>query len=395
MQEFISNLITNIRIKLASFAKVNRIPLPPNTLDEISMEEIVGRELVKMNADKIAGFVRGKVILVTGAGGSIGSELCRQIPGFYPQKLILLGHGENSIFNIEKELKINHPHTAIESVIADIQDKKRLEDVFAHFRPAIIFHAAAHKHVPLMELNPSEAIKNNVFGTRNVAECALDYKAERFVYISSDKAVNPSSIMGGTKRLAELMLQSMEGTSKDTILLTVRFGNVLGSRGSVLPLFTQQIEAGGPVTVTHPDMIRYFMTIPEAVHLIFQSCVMAKGGEIFILDMGRPVKILDMAYRVIRMSGLTPDEDIKVVYTGIRPGEKLVEELFTAEEKLKAVKHDSIYVCESLAFSEEHLHETLKKLEEMVAHDPTFDLSNEIRSVINRVIPGFSKGEIH
>ncbi|NOU72620.1 NAD-dependent epimerase/dehydratase family protein [Paenibacillus sp. LMG 31458] len=359
------------------------------------MEEILGRKPVNINLNEIAEFVKGKVILVTGAGGSIGSELCRQIPNFNPEKLILLGRGENSIFTIENEIKVKYPHISIVPVIADIQDKKRLEDVFAYYRPQIIFHAAAHKHVPLMELNPSEAIKNNVFGTRNVAEYALAYRAESFVYISSDKAVNPSSIMGASKRLAELMLQSM-GKFKDTKFLIVRFGNVIGSRGSVIPLFLQQIKAGQPITVTHPDMVRYFMTIPEAVQLVFQSGVMAKGGETFILDMGKPVKILDLAHNVIRLSGLEPNKDIKIVLTGIRPGEKLVEEMFTAEEKRITVKHDSIYVCEPAALPEEHLHETLLKLEEMVSQKITFVIADEIRSAIGQIIPGFQEeGVVH
>ncbi|WP_246358617.1 UDP-N-acetylglucosamine 4,6-dehydratase family protein [Paenibacillus phytorum] len=362
---------------------------------EINMEEILGRKPVNINLNEIAEFVKGKVILVTGAGGSIGSELCRQIPNFNPEKLILLGRGENSIFTIENEIKVKYPHISIVPVIADIQDKKRLEDVFAYYRPQIIFHAAAHKHVPLMELNPSEAIKNNVFGTRNVAEYALAYRAESFVYISSDKAVNPSSIMGASKRLAELMLQSM-GKFKDTKFLIVRFGNVIGSRGSVIPLFLQQIKAGQPITVTHPDMVRYFMTIPEAVQLVFQSGVMAKGGETFILDMGKPVKILDLAHNVIRLSGLEPNKDIKIVLTGIRPGEKLVEEMFTAEEKRITVKHDSIYVCEPAALPEEHLHETLLKLEEMVSQKITFVIADEIRSAIGQIIPGFQEeGVVH
>lgn len=363
-----------------------------DNLLETGMKDILGREPIKYNSNKIAEFLKDKVILVTGAGGSIGSEICRQIPDFNPKKLILLGHGENSIFNIEKELKNKYSHTSIESVIADIQDQKRLEDVFSYFRPAIIFHAAAHKHVPLMELNPSEAIKNNVFGTRNVAQCALKYKAESFVYISSDKAVNSSSIMGATKRLSELLMQIM-GKSKETTFLTVRFGNVIGSRGSVIPLFKQQIQAGGPITVTHPDMVRYFMTISEAVHLVFQACVMAKAGKIFVLDMGKPVKVLDLAYKLISLSGLRPNKDIKITYTGIRPGEKLVEEMFTIEEKIKAIKHDSVYVCEPLLFSEEHLHDALRKLEELVSQENTFEISKEIRLAMSQFIPGLQNGD--
>ncbi|WP_258171384.1 UDP-N-acetylglucosamine 4,6-dehydratase family protein [Paenibacillus sp. R14(2021)] len=371
-----------------SEARKNRAQQSNNHIPDIRIEEILGREPVRIDLEAASELVRDKVILVTGAGGSIGSEICRHICGFLPRKLILLGHGEYSIFTIENELKLNFPNIATESVIADIQDKKRLEDVFSYFQPHIIFHAAAHKHVRLMELNPSEAIKNNVFGTRNVAECALKFKAERLVFISSDKGVDASSVMGASKRLAEIMILAM-GKSKDTKFVIVRFGNVLGSRGSVVPLFKQQIKNGGPIKVSHPDMVRYFMTIQEAVQLVFKAAGMATGGETFILDMGKPVKIIDLAYHVIRMSGLEPNEDIKIVFTGIGPGEKLVEELFNAEEKLKATKHGSIYVCEPHVFLEEDVFETLRTLEEIVSHEEMFAISEEIYSVIRQFIPGF------
>lgn len=382
----IRNCMNVIRKRFIERNKV--IPSKQRNVPDISVNEILGRKSIALNLSEISGFIKDKVILITGAGGSIGSELCRQISVMGPKKLILLGHGENSIFNIQNELMVKHPKLPIEAVIADIQDKKRLEDVFSYYRPQIIFHAAAHKHVPLMEINPSEAVKNNVFGTRNVAICALNFQAECFVFISSDKAVNSSSVMGATKRLAELMLYCI-GKSTETRFLIVRFGNVLGSRGSVLPLFQQQIKEGGPVTVTHPDMVRYFMTIPEAVQLVFQAGSMAKGGEIFVLDMGKPVKILDLAHQLIRLSGFKPNEDIKIVFTGIRPGEKLVEEIFTDEEKVKATKCDFIYICEPAQFSGKQVNEALLKLEQIVYKKETFAASEEIRSVIRDMIPGF------
>lgn len=382
----IRNCMNVIRKRFIERNKV--IPSKQRNVPDISVNEILGRKSIALNLSEISGFIKDKVILITGAGGSIGSELCRQISVMGPKKLILLGHGENSIFNIQNELMVKHPNLPIEAVIADIQDKKRLEDVFSYYRPQIIFHAAAHKHVPLMEINPSEAVKNNVFGTRNVAICALNFQAECFVFISSDKAVNSSSVMGATKRLAELMLYCI-GKSTETRFLIVRFGNVLGSRGSVLPLFQQQIKEGGPVTVTHPDMVRYFMTIPEAVQLVFQAGSMAKGGEIFVLDMGKPVKILDLAHQLIRLSGFKPNEDIKIVFTGIRPGEKLVEEIFTDEEKVKATKCDFIYICEPAQFSGKQVNEALLKLEQIVYKKETFAASEEIRSVIRDMIPGF------
>ena len=356
-------------------------------LEEIRMEDILGRASIRANLDTASDHIRDKVILVTGAGGSIGSALCRRICACKPSRLILLGHGENSIINVLRELNAKFPDISIESVIADIQDMNRIRDVFSLFRPHIVFHAAAHKHVPLMEMNASEAVKNNIFGTRNVAQCALHNMAEKFVFISSDKAVNPTSMMGATKRLAEIMLMSMS-KSGNTKITVVRFGNVLGSWGSVLPLFLQQIRKGGPVTVTHPEMMRYFMTIPEAVQHILQASAMSRGGEIFVPDMGKPIKIVDLARRVIRLSGFKPDEDIKIVFTGVRPGEKMVEEIFTAEEKEKAEKYDSIYVCETVPSSEEYLFETLRELEDLVSHEGTVGNTKQIHSVIHRFFSG-------
>ena len=314
-----------------------------NMIRDVGVEDLLGREPVQLDLHSISGYLSDHVVLITGAGGSIGSELCRQIAQFKPRELLLLGHGENSIYDIELELKKNYPDIPLVPIIADVQDKQRLTGLFKQYRPQIVFHAAAHKHVPMMEANPLEAAKNNILGTHNIAECAHEFAVERFVMVSSDKAVNPTNVMGATKRAAEMIVQSLDQIS-NTSFTSVRFGNVLGSRGSVIPMFKRQIEGGGPVTVTHPEMIRYFMTIPEAVQLVIQTGAIATGGEVFILDMGKPVKIVDLARDLIRLSGLEPDKDIKIVYSGIRPGEKLFEELLTTEEGAAGTKHDRIYV---------------------------------------------------
>ncbi|HEX7056896.1 MAG TPA: nucleoside-diphosphate sugar epimerase/dehydratase [Bacilli bacterium] len=353
---------TNCQIKiLPRMEDLLNGKLTVNSIRNVSVEDLLGRDPVKVDLDGISDYLRGQVVLVTGAGGSIGSELCRQISGFRPEKLLLLGHGENSIYEIELELRRKFPELSLEPVIADIQDKARIRQVFAQYRPAVVFHAAAHKHVPLMEKNPAEAVKNNVFGTKNVAECAREFRARRFVLISTDKAVNPTSVMGACKRVAEMIVQSLN-TGGGTKFAAVRFGNVLGSRGSVIPLFKKQIEAGGPVTVTHPDMIRYFMTIPEAVQLVIQAGALAEGGEVFILDMGKPVKIDDLAKDLIRLSGLEPGKDINITYTGMRPGEKLFEEILSKEEGAAATKHDRIYVGKPLEISPDELQAALLEL---------------------------------
>lgn len=298
---------------------------------DVQVEDLLGREPVELDLSSISEKISGKTVLVTGAGGSIGSEICRQIAQFFPQKLILLGHGENSIYSIDMEIR-NQYGQAIEivPVIGDVQDRDRMFEVIEEHRPHVIYHAAAHKHVPLMEYNPKEAVKNNVFGTKNVAEAADTFGVETFVLISSDKAVNPTNVMGSTKRIAEMIIQKLDLHSK-TKFVAVRFGNVLGSRGSVIPLFKKQIHAGGPVTVTHPEMTRYFMTIPEASRLVIQAGTLARGGEIFVLDMGEPVKITDLAQNLIRLSGYTVDE-IGIKYSGLRPGEKMFEELLNEKE---------------------------------------------------------------
>jgi len=359
-----------------------------NHIRDVQVEDLLGRDSVEVDLQEISAYIMDKVVLVTGAGGSIGSELCRQISSFHPRTLLLLGHGENSIFAIENELIRIDPTTFIIPIIADIQDRNRIESIFEMYRPSIIFHAAAHKHVPLMERNAVEAIKNNIFGTRNLAECAHTYQAERFVAISTDKAVNPTSVMGATKRITELMIQSLDKRSQ-TKFVAVRFGNVLGSRGSVIPLFKQQIRQGGPVTVTHPEMVRYFMTISEAVQLVIQAGALATGGEIFILDMGKPVKIADLAHDLIRLSGLEPGIDIQVVYTGIRPGEKLYEEILTQEEGATASKHNRIFIGKPSELSYEEFSYVLRKLEQIVQKSYTPSLNEEILMLLHHIVPTY------
>ncbi|PET46005.1 hypothetical protein CN514_20785 [Bacillus sp. AFS001701] len=315
-----------------------------NQFRDVQVEDLLGREAVELDIEMISDSITNKVVLVTGAGGSIGSEICRQVSKFNPSTLILLGHGENSIYTINMELKEQFENTSIEFIteIADVQDEKKMISIMKKHRPHVIYHAAAHKHVPLMEQNPEEAVKNNIIGTVNVATAASLYDIETFVMISTDKAVNPTSVMGATKRLAEMMIQYFDRNSK-TKFVAVRFGNVLGSRGSVIPLFKKQLEKGGPITVTHPDMVRYFMTIPEASKLVIQAGALANGGEIFVLDMGEPVKIVDLAKNLIKFSGNTIDE-IGIEFTGIRPGEKLFEELLNKEEVYEEQIYPKIYV---------------------------------------------------
>jgi len=312
-------------------------------LAEVKIEDLLGREPVELDTAAIHSFLDDRVVLVTGAGGSIGSELCHQIARFSPKRLVLIEQAENSLFEVHRALLAAFPDVTTVPYIADVCDSKRLDQVFEAERPAVVFHAAAHKHVPMMEANPGEAIKNNVFGTKKVADAAARYGAASFVMVSTDKAVNPTSVMGVSKRTAEVYVQALSQRTS-TQFVTVRFGNVLGSAGSVIPIFKKQIAAGGPVTVTHPDMKRYFMTIPEACQLILQAGAMGRGGEIFILDMGEPVKIVDLARDLIRLSGLTPEEDIPIVFSGMRPGEKLFEELSFDAEKAQKTRHEKIFV---------------------------------------------------
>jgi len=351
-------------------------------LRDVNLEDLLRREPVKLNLEKVAGYLKGKRVLVTGAGGSIGSELCRQIVRLQPDSLILLGKGENSIYEIEQELHERYPGLSIEPVIADVRDQKRIRAIFARTRPEAVFHAAAHKHVPLMELQPEEAVQNNVFGTRNVAEAAHAYGVDIFVMISTDKAVNPTSVMGTTKRVAEQIIQSINLVSR-TKFVAVRFGNVLGSRGSVVPLFKKQIAAGGPVTITHPEMKRYFMTIPEAVQLVLQAGSMAQGGEVFVLDMGEPVKIYDMACALIELAGLRPGRDIEIRFTGLRLGEKLFEELLTAEEGTSATAHEKIFVANLQSID-------LQKLERGLTQLQQVRFPQEIRRILAELVPTYS-----
>ncbi|HZK17765.1 MAG TPA: nucleoside-diphosphate sugar epimerase/dehydratase, partial [Clostridia bacterium] len=327
-----------------------------SSLREVEVEDLLCRQPVKVDLDEITGYLGGKCVLVTGAGGSIGSELSRQVACHNPATLVLLGHDENPIFDIEQELRRVFPQLNLKSVICDVKDKAKVNTVFKQYKPQVVFHAAAHKHVPLMEENPEEAIKNNILGTRNVAVAADQYGAGVFVFISTDKAVNPTSVMGTTKRIAEMVVQAMARKST-TKFAAVRFGNVLGSRGSVLPTFKEQIARGGPLTVTHKEMVRYFMTIPEAVQLVIQAGAMTRGGEIFVLDMGEPVKILHMAEDLIRLTGLEPYKDIDIKITGIRPGEKLYEELLTDEEGTTATKHKKIFISKNNDVDTEKLEE--------------------------------------
>ncbi len=349
----------------------------------IQIEDLLGRDPVQVDLSGIAGHISGKTVLVTGGGGSIGSELCRQIAAYRPRRLIIFDIYENNAYDIQQELRRSHPELDLVVLIGSVRDRRRVEDVFKTYRPQLIYHAAAHKHVPLMEDSPCEAVKNNVFGTKNVAELADQYHAERFLLISSDKAVNPTNVMGATKRICEMVIQMIDRRSQ-TEYVSVRFGNVLGSNGSVIPLFKKQIAAGGPVTVTDPRIIRFFMTIPEAVSLVLQAGVYAKGGEIFILDMGDPVKIDDLARNLIRLSGLEPGVDIQIQYTGLRPGEKLYEELLLSGEGNRKTENDLIYIGNDQPFDDERLIAALKELEEDALQG-----DHAIRRIIEKIVPEY------
>lgn len=331
-------------------------------LREVQISDLLGRDQIKVNLDEIMGYIVNRTVLVTGGGGSIGSELCRQIATHSPRQLIILDIYENNAYDIEQELKRRHPELNLVVLIASIRDMGKMEDVFTKYSPEIVFNAAAHKHVPLMETSPNEAVKNNVFGTLNVAKCADKYNAKVFVQISTDKAVNPTNIMGATKRICEMIVQTIGKHSRNTKFVAVRFGNVLGSNGSVIPLFEKQIAEGGPVTVTHPDIIRYFMTIPEAVSLVLQAGAYAQGGQIFVLDMGEPVKIYDLAYNLIKLSGYEPNVDIEIVCTGLRPGEKLFEERLMDEEGMQKTPNGLISIANPINLNEKILWTTLAKL---------------------------------
>ncbi len=358
-------------------------------LRDIELEDLLRRPVVKVGLREVSSYLKGKKVLVTGAGGSIGSELCRQVSQFNPLKLIALDHSENGLFYLEYELnKVNNENAdslGVHIVVGDIRDKDKLRSIFERFRPEVIFHAAAHKHVPLMEKNPEETIKNNIVGTANLAELADEYKVEKFINISTDKAVNPTSVMGASKRVAEMIVQSKSHSS--TCFVSVRFGNVLGSDGSVVPLFRKQIAEGGPVTVTHPEVTRYFMTIPEAVQLIVQAGAMGKGGEVFVLDMGEPIKIVDLARDLISFSGFEPDEDISIEFVGLRPGEKLHEEPLTAEEGIKASKHKQIFVAKPDVVDSNRLQRDIEELKFLAERAEGKDIINKLEEMVPNYTP--------
>ena len=353
-------------------------------LKKITIEDLLGRESVKIDLDKIAGYVQDRVVMVTGGSGSIGSELCRQIITKKPQKLIILDIYENSTYILQRELMRTKPDLDFEVVIASVRDEERMRGIFEQFHPEIIFHAAAYKHVPLMEACPNEAIKNNVLGTYNMVKLADEYGAKRFIQISTDKAVNPTNIMGASKRICEMIIQSYDKKS-NTEYVAVRFGNVLGSNGSVVPLFKQQIEEGGPITVTHPDIIRYFMTIPEAVSLVLMAGAYAKGGEIFVLDMGEPVRIMDLARNMIRLAGLREGEDIEIEIIGLRPGEKLYEELLMAEEGMKETENSLIYIGHPIEFDEDKLYGMLEQMK-AEAENQNADMRHMVKEIVSTYV---------
>lgn len=355
-------------------------------IKDVELEDLLGREQVNLDSKGIASYLSGKVILVTGGGGSIGSELCRQIATFKPKSLIIFDIYENSAYDIQNELRSKYPELDIKTLIGSIRDESRLEEIFNAYDIDVVFHAAAHKHVPLMEDSPKEAIKNNVFGTLNLARQADKRNIEKFVMISTDKAVNPTNIMGATKRLCEMIIQAMNKDSK-TDFVAVRFGNVLGSNGSVVPLFKKQIAEGGPVTVTHKNITRYFMLIPEAAQLVLQAGAFAKGGEIFVLDMGKPVKIYDLACDLIRLSGFEPNKDIKIKFTGLRPGEKLYEELLMSEEGLSSTAHNKIYIGKPTFESMERLEAKLSMLKELLKEND----NNNIKNMMGDIVPTYHR----
>ncbi len=383
----ILNICKNTGCELKTLPGVYQIVQGQVTLNDVRRVEIadlLGREPININVESVIGYVGGKTVLVTGAGGSIGSELCRQIAAHKPARLVLFDIYENNAYDIQNELRASYPELEIYTLIGSVRDTRRINSVMERYRPDIVYHAAAHKHVPLMEDSPNEAIKNNVFGTLKTVQAAGRWGVSRFVLISTDKAVNPTNVMGATKRICEMIIQTYNNRSA-TDFVAVRFGNVLGSNGSVIPLFKRQIENGGPVSVTHPDIVRYFMTIPEAVSLVLQAGALAKGGEIFVLDMGQPVRILDLAENLIRLSGYTPGVDMEIVFTGLRKGEKLYEELLMNEEGLTDTENKLIHIGHPIEFDEITFLDQLEELRAMMMDD-----NADIRGAISRLVPTYT-----
>jgi FlaA1/EpsC-like NDP-sugar epimerase len=385
--EFCKNTGCQIKI-LPSMAQLVNAEVTVSNFREVEIEDLLGREQVVTNLDEVMGYISGKVVLVTGGGGSIGSELCRQIAAHHPKRLVIFDIYENTTYDLQQELKKKFPEIDLVVLIGSVRNTHRVDTVFSDYRPDIVFHAAAHKHVPLMETSPNEAIKNNVFGTLNVARAAGCTGTGRMVLISTDKAVNPTNIMGASKRICEMIIQGIQWQYPGTNYAAVRFGNVLGSNGSVIPLFKKQIASGGPVTVTDKNIIRYFMTIPEAVSLVLQAGAYAKGGEIFVLDMGEPVRIDDMARNLIKLSGFEPDVDIPVVYTGLRPGEKMFEECLKEEEGLKKTQNDLIFIGKPIEYDWESFFEKLVDLKKTAYEDST-----EMKSVVKDLVPSYQYRE--
>ncbi|WP_368489969.1 polysaccharide biosynthesis protein [Clostridium sp. BJN0013] len=384
----IINICKNTKCKLKTLPGIYEMidgNINITKLRDVNIEDLLGREEVKLNTRDISKYIKDKIIMVTGGGGSIGSELCRQLAKFQPKQLLILDIYENNVYDLEMELNYNYADLNKKVIIASIRDSERLKDIFRKYTPQVVFHAAAHKHVPLMEGNPSEAVKNNIIGTYRVLKCCDEFKVEKFVQISTDKAVNPTNVMGATKRFCEIMVQAFNEVSK-TEYVAVRFGNVLGSNGSVIPLFKRQIAHGGPVTVTHPEINRFFMTIPEAAQLVIQAGAIAAGGEIFVLDMGKPVKIVDLARDLITLSGYEPDVDIKIEYTGLRPGEKLYEELLMNEIALTSTEHDKIFVEKPNKVDMNFIEKSIDEFKEVLNQD-----KEHIMQLIEKKVPTYKR----
>lgn len=387
----ILNLISETKVKVKTMPGIYELVnkgVNLSSLREIEITDLLGRKEITQNVDEISHYIKNKTILVTGGGGSIGSELCRQISGFSPKKLVILDIYENTTYDIQLELMRNFPLMNLDVIISSVRDSEKINEVFQEIKPDIVFHAAAHKHVPLMERSPAEAIKNNVFGTINVAKAAIENGVQKFIFISTDKAVNPTNIMGASKRLCEMIIQTFNKYSESTEFVAVRFGNVLGSNGSVIPVFKKQIEKGGPVTVTHKDITRYFMTIPEAVSLVLQAGYYARGGEIFILDMGQPVKIYDLAVNMIKLSGYEPHTDIKIEFTGLRPGEKLYEELLMDEEGIQNTPNHLIHVGKPIEINEKEFKKQLEHLKQVIIDNE--DKPDVIKKEVSKIVTTYT-----